>query len=1403
MKAQIKSPLFSRLIGLLLFLSALPIHAQWTQIANPSDNGLYSVDIHESGLCVAGGIDMVKSTDWGLTWQEIIHSGPLAIFYDNCITNSIEVVNDTTIVAVGLYIFDNYPVIIRSTNSGVDWNLEFQGTFGSAQQFRAVEFYDENVGLAAGDNLLYRTTDGGDTWSYVAGSGGDQLNDIIWLSATEVIVVGANRIIRSTNGGLSFSAQFHSGKIYKSISEQPGTGKLYACYNQNGDTYQSISTNGGLSWTDALINEYEVIYSHQVFDGDSIFYGFDNSVQVTYNEGADMFLNLDYPWSAVRDLTFNSGVGLLVAGVLADAEIYRYDFNSTPNLVQLVDFSFQDTICVGVPATYEPDHKSCDNWEWLVNGVSVSNDTSLIYTHPTAGNTQIDLVTVYHGVYDTVTKFVNVIGAPVPSAFTVTSDTMICEGEAYTFIVENLNDQNGYQVYQNGSPISPTSQSGNTVNYNVGTILSNTEFILHKWVINECDSVAAVDTFNLLIENYGDPSTSFYLEDTLFCYGDATTLLIPSPETDYLYHIYKNGYYSTTVSNATGDTIFYPTGSILGTTPFYIEVESPLLGCANMLNDTVTVYLDDVSATFYTPADILTNDTIIIGSFPVTGSIYDWSASGSPLTFEDTTSLNPIIAYDSTGVYTISLVVETAALGCVDSNTVTINVYDPVPDSTTKKVCWAQEMNLPHRVMDKHVDLFGNLIVVGFYEDTTAWPYPNYLASIQKYDPDGNVIWSWYEDPNEVDPNDDHHSSMIGSVTTDSQGNLYLTGTVHGESFKYSYWNLYYSFSSSDNLTFIMKLDSSGNFLWWVRNTETLAGQHFHGGGFSDVAVIEQENKLLVPCVASYGPFEFTNSTETVSSQGFNVFILDLDGNYINHLNANTGTYNIKGEESSMSTNYSGNRVHTSPEVFVGDNGEAYLVGEWGDGYFYFGNHTLISLYQDRSGFIAKMNYQSSTPSWIDAVKTFECSQSSAWPYWYGNRTQHMTFDSDYNIYQSVNHSGNFVANGDTTSSASGSVILKFDGNLNYVWRKNFSMVYLHDVFCTNDEDLYFEGVLSSSLKVYDGTQPEYFDPLQGSQNIYFGSLSATSSDLTWLKQFGQSDKEFVDPIGGNSCGDVYFSGQSATAHWELASHSSIPFDLNGISYGPLNGAFMFKLTDSVCVSGGCNTLCLDSTLFPSPVITSNAGVLETGNFATYQWYLNGNLLNGMTNQTLVPIDTGYYSVLVTNVNGCSGQSSDFDLCSHSDYYPSPVITASNGTLSTGQFSTYQWFLDGLPIPGATQQTLYFTANGNYNVEVTNQIGCKGLSSSPFVVSNLSTKHTENDFQLYPNPTHDLINVFFYTQVPNKVEITNLSGKSIQLSIEFLNNNSLQLDLSHLEDGVYLLHLFWDDESQIVKIVKM
>jgi hypothetical protein len=80
---------------------------------------------------------------------------------------------------------------------------------------------------------------------------------------------------------------------------------------------------------------------------------------------------------------------------------------------------------------------------------------------------------------------------------------------------------------------------------------------------------------------------------------------------------------------------------------------------------------------------------------------------------------------------------------------------------------------------------------------------------------------------------------------------------------------------------------------------------------------------------------------------------------------------------------------------------------------------------------------------------------------------------------------------------------------------------------------------------------------------------------------------------------------------------------------------------DDVCVYAGdsCASITINPYALPAVPVITGMGTLTSSAATGNQWMLNGSAIAGATNQNYTPSATGWYSVMVTNVNGCSATS--------------------------------------------------------------------------------------------------------------------------------------------------------------------
>ncbi len=112
-----------------------------------------------------------------------------------------------------------------------------------------------------------------------------------------------------------------------------------------------------------------------------------------------------------------------------------------------------------------------------------------------------------------------------------------------------------------------------------------------------------------------------------------------------------------------------------------------------------------------------------------------------------------------------------------------------------------------------------------------------------------------------------------------------------------------------------------------------------------------------------------------------------------------------------------------------------------------------------------------------------------------------------------------------------------------------------------------------------------------------------------------------------------------------------------------------------------------------------------------YQWYQNGTLVSGAISQTYSPTSSGFYNVMVSDA--CSQDSLVYPFEYSSIEIPNVILYGGAGfctgdsiQLSTPSLSSYQWYLNGTPVPNEVFNTIYTDTDGTYNVLVTNNFGC-------------------------------------------------------------------------------------------------
>jgi hypothetical protein len=156
-----------------------------------------------------------------------------------------------------------------------------------------------------------------------------------------------------------------------------------------------------------------------------------------------------------------------------------------------------------------------------------------------------------------------------------------------------------------------------------------------------------------------------------------------------------------------------------------------------------------------------------------------------------------------------------------------------------------------------------------------------------------------------------------------------------------------------------------------------------------------------------------------------------------------------------------------------------------------------------------------------------------------------------------------------------------------------------------------------------------------------------------------------------------------------------------------------------------------------------------------------------------------------------------------------PVVSKiGSTTLSTGSYVTYQWYRDGVAIPGATSQTLNYYLGGNYQVMVTNASGCDNFSEGVVIGQGKGgigiDEEVFGNLELYPNPTNGLVTIDLNREQVESIEITvfNTAGKQVFAQTENTSaEGKTRLDLTHLPDATYMVYIKAGSEVAVKRVV--
>ena len=202
-------------------------------------------------------------------------------------------------------------IILFCSISGVVLSQWFELSSGTNEQINSVFFLDESLGWAAGNNILLKSSDGGDNWMQIQLSGNNNsvffINDYIgWVCNSD------GKILKTTDGGNNWVINYSLENLeLTSISFLNENIGIASGYNRT----ILVTSDGGENWISTLSQSYDHLLKTYIYSADLMFVmGGNGLVYRSTDSGANWdSLNVGMP-NALYGISFISPLTGFVFG---------------------------------------------------------------------------------------------------------------------------------------------------------------------------------------------------------------------------------------------------------------------------------------------------------------------------------------------------------------------------------------------------------------------------------------------------------------------------------------------------------------------------------------------------------------------------------------------------------------------------------------------------------------------------------------------------------------------------------------------------------------------------------------------------------------------------------------------------------------------------------------------------------------------------------------------------------------------------------------------------------------------------------------------------------------------------------------------------------------------------------
>lgn len=475
--------------------------------------------------------------------------------------------------------------------------------------------------------------------------------------------------------------------------------------------------------------------------------------------------------------------------------------------------------------------------------------------------------------------------------------------------------------------------------------------------------------------------------------------------------------------------------------------------------------------------------------------------------------------------------------------------------------------------------------------------------------------------------------------------------------------------------------------------------------------------------------------------------------------------YNADGEVL-WAISAGGTLVEDATSLAVDSWGNVYMTGYYSSDTITFGNHFLKNTYIDWSDvFLVKFSPEGEALWLVGAGGNMHDD---------GNA---VSVDASGNVYitgsfqWSIDFGPVVLQNIDHTGYGSRDVFLaKYDSDGNFKWATSAQGMNYDEprsLSVDDDGDVYVTGYFNSRSIAFDNIVVPNYDSASPNQYLprdIFIAKYNTNGDAIWAKGAGGSGNDDARSLVVNNTADIYLTGD---------------FESRFVTFGSVT------LTNSDSTSGTDIFLAKYSTngnlLWAQNAVDTNydygcAVAVDSSGFVYQAGYYFGNSL-AFGNLSIQ--NSGYQPVFVTKYN--------------SDGEALWALQSSmNSWIQNLSLDIFKTSNPGMYVAGKFSGQISF---GNDTIGDTGSFIARFSENS---VLNSQEDISATQVTVFPNPADNILTIENAGHVI--VKIFNLEGKLI--SATALDGNNINLDISGLHQGVFLLKFIYSDATVVKKFIK-